>query len=315
MSPIQTHDLINFLKHPTLELNPNFKKSWIYWFVLITGTQFLATIIALTANFALIKLGFSGQNSVQNALNDLPTWLFFLLLAVQAPITEEITFRLFLKPSPKRWLLSFFGLAFYTQIILRDFGLSFRYSIFGYTNSLVSTLLNSAVLTLIIFLIWRSYPKIKESLEPFFIKHFVWFFYISGLSFGLIHIQNYSGLNNLWWLAPFLILPQALVGLVISYIRVRMGFKWGVFSHSFYNTISALPVLILSFLPKETFALFTSTIENDELTKKIAALPSSQTSILGVAILMFVLVGFISFVSFVLLCYNYFRHQKNQPQN
>ena len=310
MSPIQTPDLINFLRHPTLEPEPKFKKSWIYWLVLITGTQFLAIVIAFIANTTLIKLGFSGQNSVQDALNDLPIWLFFVLLAIQAPLTEEIAFRLFLKPSPVRWLLSFFGLAFYTQIILRDFGLSFKYKIFGFSNSLVSTLINSLIVSFIVFLIWKAYPKIQQQLEPFFKKHFAWFFYISGLSFGLIHIQNYTGLNNLWWMAPFLILPQMLVGLVISYIRLRMGFKWGVFGHSFYNTISALPVLILSFLPKETFALFTNTMESDELSKKLAALPSNQTMILGIAVLVFILVGFVSFVSFILLCYNYFKKKR-----
>ncbi len=313
MSPIQTRDLINFLKHPTLEPNPKFKKSWIFWLVLISGTQFLAVIIAFISNSTLVRLGYTGQNSVQSAINDLPIWLFFILLAIQAPIAEEIAFRLFLKPSPYRWLFSFFGLAFYTQIILRGFGIGLKYTLFGISNSLVYTLLNSAVLSFIMVLIWRAYPKIQQQLEPFFKSHFPWFFYISGLSFGLIHIQNYSELGNLWWIAPFLILPQMLIGLVISYIRMRMDFKWAVFTHSFYNTLSALPILILSLLPKETFALFTTTIDSEELANKLAALPSSQTSILLIAVLTFALVGFVGFVSFILLCYSYFRKDKKYP--
>ena len=66
--------------------------------------------------------------------------------------------------------------------------------------------------------------------------------------FGLVHLTNYTNNENVFYiLAPFTIISQILGGLIISFIRVRLSFIYGVFYHSLWNFIVllALPGLIL----------------------------------------------------------------------
>ncbi|WP_286812750.1 MULTISPECIES: CPBP family intramembrane glutamic endopeptidase [unclassified Maribacter] len=72
--------------------------------------------------------------------------------------------------------------------------------------------------------------------------------YLSALMFGLVHLTNYTNNENVFYiLAPFTIISQILGGLIISFIRVRLSFIYGVFYHSLWNFIVllALPGLIL----------------------------------------------------------------------
>jgi hypothetical protein len=311
MSKIQTLDFINFLKKPTLEPNSKFKKSWLFWLVLISGTQFLAFLLGFIASTVLVKLGFEGQNSVQEAVLNYPIWLFILLASVQAPITEEMAFRLFLKPSYWRWVIAFFGFTFYAQQLLPSDSPLLSYKIFPSFNHLTSPLINSFVLSLILGLIWKYYPKFRLNLESFFKQKFVWFFYLSAFTFGAIHIQNYSGLNQLWWLAPFLVIPQTLIGLVIGYLRVKMGFKWGVLAHSFYNTVTALPIIILSFLPKEIILRLVDSSKSDETSKILTGLSPAQNNLILLSGAVFMWVAVWNLFCFIWLIRAYRQEKKN----
>lgn len=69
-------------------------------------------------------------------------------------------------------------------------------------------------------------------------KIFPFLIYISAFSFGLIHISNIENKNIWHWLfSPFIMLSQFLGGFVISFIRVRLSFSWGVLYHSLWNLI------------------------------------------------------------------------------
>lgn len=310
MSKIQTLDFVNFLKNPTLNPNSEFKKSWLFWLVLISGTQFLAFLLGFIASTVLVKLGFEGQNSVQEAILNYPIWLFILLASVQAPITEEIAFRLFLKPSYWRWIIAFFGFTFYAQQFLPADSPVLNYQIFPSFNYLTAALINSLLLSLILGVIWKYYPKLRLHLESFFTQKFGWFFYLSALLFGAIHIQNYSGLDRLWWLAPFLVIPQTLIGLVIGYLRLRMGFKWGVLAHSLYNTVTALPIIILSFLPKEIISALLNSSKSEDGSKMIASLNSSQNNLILLSGAIFMWVAVWNLFCFTWLIRAYIKQKK-----
>lgn len=68
-------------------------------------------------------------------------------------------------------------------------------------------------------------------------SHFRWSFYGFTLVFGFIHITNYDINSAVLLLAPFLVLPQLFVGVVLGYIRVRFGLLWSIALHAVYNTL------------------------------------------------------------------------------
>lgn len=72
----------------------------------------------------------------------------------------------------------------------------------------------------------------------FWFKHFRIFFYISALLFALMHLTNFSNTNILFYiLAPLIVLPQFIGGITLGYIRLKLGFFWGVLLHGLYNLI------------------------------------------------------------------------------
>ena len=65
----------------------------------------------------------------------------------------------------------------------------------------------------------------------------------SSLLFGFVHITNFEGEFE-WWLVPFLVLPQIILGFGFAFARVKYGLVWSVICHSTYNFI----LLNLSYL-------------------------------------------------------------------
>ncbi|ATA89285.1 CPBP family intramembrane glutamic endopeptidase [Capnocytophaga stomatis] len=68
-------------------------------------------------------------------------------------------------------------------------------------------------------------------------KLFPYLVYTFSILFGLIHITNFK-IN---WLAllftPLLVVSQLIGGFILSFIRVRLNFYWGVGFHSLWNLI------------------------------------------------------------------------------
>lgn len=75
--------------------------------------------------------------------------------------------------------------------------------------------------------------------------YFKYFFYLSIVLFGLIHIFNFEGNTHLYYMAPLLIAPQLMAGVILGYIRIKLGLKWSILLHATYNTILIGPVLLL----------------------------------------------------------------------
>ena len=74
---------------------------------------------------------------------------------------------------------------------------------------------------------------------------FPWALYVSIIGFGLIHIFNFEAYENALWMAPLLILPQLVTGLFLGFVRVRMGFMYGVLFHALFNAILLGPILVV----------------------------------------------------------------------
>jgi len=73
--------------------------------------------------------------------------------------------------------------------------------------------------------------------------------YILSMGFGFAHLSNYLNESKLFLiLSPFIIFSQLIGGLIITYIRVRINFIWGVFYHWLWNFLF---VIIIPFLESE----------------------------------------------------------------
>ncbi|WP_299161967.1 CPBP family intramembrane glutamic endopeptidase [uncultured Tenacibaculum sp.] len=60
-------------------------------------------------------------------------------------------------------------------------------------------------------------------------------FYIFAITFGLIHLTNFTITNNVLLLAPILVAPQIILGGYLGFIRVRFGLIWSILLHASYN--------------------------------------------------------------------------------
>lgn len=172
---------------------------------------FLITLIIIAPYTALIyALGLNElDNEVMDLLRENP--IFLLLIAVFiAPILEEPIYRLHLDLKKKSiyWGV---GLSF----LLID---EFWYPLAA----------------LWIYLIWLLIRVNKGN--PPSLKFVV---YSSAILFGLVHLGNFTNLDytKQFYLIPLLVGGQVFVGLVISYIRLSYGMKWGIIFHGVYNGI------------------------------------------------------------------------------
>lgn len=65
--------------------------------------------------------------------------------------------------------------------------------------------------------------------------------YLSALCFAAVHIFNYNNNTALfYYLAPLIVFSQLLSGLIITYLRVRFDFIWGLLFHCTWNLIVVL---------------------------------------------------------------------------
>lgn len=130
--------------------------------------------------------------------------------------------------------------------------LKIKYERFDYSG----TILYAFLLWIIIVpffeeLIFR-YILRYQGLKKKFIKKSKWntifpfLVYMLAISFGFIHLSNYLNDNKLFLLlSPFIVLSQLLGGLIITFIRVRINFLWGVFYHWTWNFLFVIAIPIL----------------------------------------------------------------------
>lgn len=67
-------------------------------------------------------------------------------------------------------------------------------------------------------------------------KYFKLVYWSLTIGFALLHLTNFSVSFPLY-LAPLLILPQFLLGIIIGFVRLGWGFWYGVLFHALHNGI------------------------------------------------------------------------------
>ncbi|HNW57407.1 MAG TPA: CPBP family glutamic-type intramembrane protease [Bacteroidales bacterium] len=148
----------------------------------------------------------------------------FIMLAVFAPVFEEITFRLLLKPK-KRNLIVFATSALTVSILF----------FLGNQLLLMSVLLFAGTISsMVIF-----NKKILHAFQKFFLKKFVYFFYFSCIIFGFVHIFNYEPVGIMMFvLSPLIVAPAVLAGIFFGYVRMKFGIMYSILFHACINLLS-----------------------------------------------------------------------------
>lgn len=200
--------------------------SLLYFFAILSGILiYLATLIT---NYDL------NQNAVVDLVNNAPVLLVIFLAVVNAPITEELTFRLLLRFSHKKLAIAAsFILLFILGLFIEEI----------YIEVLLPLLI---IFGLFVFFLSRRFIN-KAKAEEFYRKNMRKIFYFSIFAFAVIHINNYFDLGPLILLIPIFVLPQFFAGLFLGYIRLNYGFMWTILTHAAYNLLTLIPFILFSF--------------------------------------------------------------------
>jgi membrane protease YdiL (CAAX protease family) len=156
-------------------------------------------------------------------------WVYFLLVVIYSPIMEEVIFRLTLIFNPVYISLSIS-------------------SLFALLVHKISDGFVPIVAFVLLFLLITRIAVIYEiKIYSFWNRNFKFIFYLSSLTFGLVHIGNYKYIDtSQYFMAPILILPQLLLGFILSFTRLhyKKGFLICILIHSLMNMISVSVFLL-----------------------------------------------------------------------
>lgn len=150
------------------------------------------------------------------------------------PIFEEFLFRFYLN--------KLYGNLIYVFINL--FILLYSFARLTFNQITVFILISIFTLSAVCILLEKNYA-FRRLVILFLKKQFFLFFYLSALTFGIVHVNNYQICNNHSVWTIFLILPQLFAGFVLGYTRLKYGIWTGIILHSLLNLI-AIGLLFLT---------------------------------------------------------------------
>jgi len=206
------HDFFNYLRNPVnIPIKRPLIKYLLYLFVIALISDFFFGFIA-----NVISTHFHLRNLVMVSLRG----NIFLMGILFAPICEELFFRSLLKFRKINLIL------FVCSII--------AYGILAVLHSKLVNLTIQLSLLISFIILVTTIPISK--IEEFINSKFKYFFYASCLTFGLLHIGNYSG--NIYILIAFSVLlagPQIVAGFILGYIRMNYGLFYSILLHMSIN--------------------------------------------------------------------------------
>lgn len=223
INPVPELDKNNSFTSKVKELLISFLIFFFFASIFNIFTKFLDYLIYQETHFSFIE-----TIQQQQKIGFKKISFFFILFL--GPFMEELIFRLPLRISKLNISVSLSFLAIYfigDKIV--DINI---YSI----NTWIKLIPIGFVFFLIYF--FSFYQKLKEM----FTKYYAIYFYALSVAFGLIHSLNFYKIIpiNLIVFFPFFMITLILLGVFLNYIRIRLGFIWGVFAHSFFNFLILL---------------------------------------------------------------------------
>lgn len=145
-------------------------------------------------------------------------------IVVFAPILEEIAFRLGLSFRRKDLILSLPILLFFLLSYLGD----------GFSAFLIEKIILSSILCIALYFssqkFWTRYRQVLGKQTVIFMT----------ILFALGHINNFDVQTNYLFIYPLLVLPQLVMGITFTYLRLNLHFVAAVLMHILVNSISVL---------------------------------------------------------------------------
>ena len=221
--------LRTFLRRPTLSVNEQNGDP-----VLVLSRIYALDMLVMFALVSVaITLEVSGVDLPDNVFEDL-SWTpgLVLLIIVGAPVFEELIFRAWLPGRASHLMLlsggiAAFALVSYSQTATNPSNLTAAYG-FG-----------MILLALVAAVVLRKRPA-PES----YVRWFPVFFWLSSIAFALVHLSNYD--PELATIALPLVLPQFVLGMLLGYVRVRIGLWAAMALHAAHNaSLLALSGLLI----------------------------------------------------------------------
>lgn len=304
----ETPLIIDVFKYLSFPFSKEFKENKIRLFkifdiVRLWGAQFfLAIILGIITTFltSLFSYDTTSNNEISELISNYDVLLMVFFVVIYAPITEELSFRMFLKYSPIRMGVGTVLFLYFIVEILDSLGLKTTSLLTDFFQESIQFFINIGFYITVLFVglilgfIFKQFEE-RLKLKKIFSTTFPYLFYLTTLTFGFAHIGNYTNLKDIWFLAPIIVSPQILVGLLLGYVRVRYGLKYSVILHSMHNFLAYFP----------TAVLMLSTTSYKEMLSNSSFDPSSmsvsESMIIILVVLFFLFVIFLCFISLIQL--------------
>lgn len=247
----EVKDFFAFVRAPSFSPRLPAKRAGDGWLIdwfgpLPVGRLVLWAVLLWLVNLfvlAPIAMAAVGAGGAQHRLN--LTYLPWVQIVFWAPLIEEMVFRYGLRRPSQLFLLLpisigclFIGPEWYIQLLL---ALSLYLLISRSAWSASERLPRDASVAAFCWALvrgapwrWASYKRYKRC--------FPWIFYGATLAFAALHLYNFKLNQAPWYLLPLFVLPQAVTGLVLGWVRIRRGIGAAIFLHAIFN---AGPLLVL----------------------------------------------------------------------
>ena len=195
-----------------------------YYLISILGSVLLLSIYSILKNYLVEDLYYKFHISdlseffrEEGKLNGL------IILLVWTPLSEEIIFRLWLRPRKEYLFLSFL-MTFFFLIRTEDH----------------LQIICAAILLFCIVLRAKHFLLFCKNIE----FNTQYFYVFSALLFGVAHFVNNNLPARYWYIILIGVTPQVFTGLVFGHARLKYGFWYAVTAHGLINLTSAIANLV-----------------------------------------------------------------------
>jgi membrane protease YdiL (CAAX protease family) len=225
MSPwSRAGDALRFALRPTPSLA---RHHWSLALAAAVLTVFLLDLAIDWLAFLLIEEWDASAGFLPEALEgevSLAEEAFYALLI--APLLEEAVYRGWLTGRVAALRFALFGFAAEVCFIL-----SLRVS----EQWVMPLALIGAGIAMVGFVKWVTTRERDIAVPAWFTRHFHWLVWGSSLFFALIHLGNYEQLTHP--LGLLVVMPQLIGGLLLAYVRTRLGLRAAMIHHASYNAL------------------------------------------------------------------------------
>lgn len=207
-----------------------FKALLLYIVILIVAELLISLSYALLPSKMTSLIDFEGGRLTMLGIRSFSTWAWVRVVLI-GPLMEETAYRLW--QSMKKWHIVL-SLSFFLYYLFGDVFISFGLKSLNY--AIISAILSLCIGCLFYFKInENTLRKIKNNS-----RHYALLVLLSCVLFALSHVTNYILDSQVLLFGMISSLRHMAGGISFSYVRINLGFFYGLLFHSFVNLFFCL---------------------------------------------------------------------------